>query len=124
MMNNSKKRSFIVAIITFILTISVAALRTVHADDDAPEYTISKLNINCQIEKNGAVRLTRTVTYNFDDDADGLTYQQELPKTNSPYHVEKVEIADNNANWNQSNKMILEIIIHILLFLTYGMKIF
>lgn len=97
MMNNSKKRSFIVAIITFILTISVAALRTVHADDDAPEYTISKLNINCQIEKNGAVRLTRTVTYNFDDDADGLTYQQELPKTNSPYHVEKVEIADNNA---------------------------
>lgn len=97
MMNNSKKRSFIVAIITFILTISVATLRTVHADDDAPEYTISKLNINCQIEKNGAVRLTRTVTYNFDDDADGLTYQQELPKTNSPYHVEKVEIADNNA---------------------------
>lgn len=97
MMNNSKKCSFIIAIITFILTISVAALRTVHADDDAPEYTISKLNINCQIEKNGAVRLTRTVTYNFDDDADGLTYQQELPKTNSPYHVEKVEIADNNA---------------------------
>ena len=98
MMNNSKKRSFIVTIITFILMISVTALRPVHADDDdGPEYTISKLNINCQIEKNGAVRLTRTVTYNFDDDADGLTYQQELPKTNSPYHVEKVEIADNNA---------------------------
>ena len=97
MMNNSKRRSFIVAIIAFILTISVVALRPVHADDDGPEYTISKLNINCQIEKNGAVRLTRTVTYNFDDDADGLTYQQELPKTNSPYHVEKVEIADNNA---------------------------
>ena len=97
MMNNSKRRSFIVAIIAFILTISVTALRTVHADDDGPEYTISKLNINCQIEKNGAVRLTRTVTYNFDDDADGLTYQQELPKTNSPYHVEKVEIADSNA---------------------------
>ena len=96
-MNNSKRRSFIVAIIAFILTISVVALRPVHADDDSPEYTISKLNINCQIEKNGAVRLTRTVTYNFDDDADGLTYQQELPKTNSPYHVEKVEIADNNA---------------------------
>lgn len=84
--------------ITFILMISVTASRPVHADDDdGPEYTISKLNINCQIEKNGAVRLTRTVTYNFDDDADGLTYQQELPKTNSPYHVEKVEIADNNA---------------------------
>ena len=98
MMNNSKRRSFIVAIIAFILTISVVALRPVHADDDdGPEYTISKLNINCQIEKNGAVRLTRTITYNFDDDADGLTYQQELPKTNSPYHVEKVEIADNNA---------------------------
>ena len=98
MMNNSKRRSFIVAIIAFILTISVVALRPVHADDDdGPEYTISKLNINCQIEKNGAVRLTRTVTYNFDDDADGLTYQQELPKTNLPYHVEKVEIADNNA---------------------------
>ncbi len=98
MMNNSKKRSFIVTMITFILMISVTALRPVHADDDdGPEYTISKLNINCQIEKNGAVRLTRTVTYNFDDDADGLTYQQELPKTDSPYHVEKVEIADNNA---------------------------
>ena len=97
MMNNSKRRSFIVAIIAFILTISVVALRPVHADDDSPEYTISKLNINCQIEKNGAVRLTRTITYNFDDDADGLTYQQELPKTNSPYHVEKIEIADNNA---------------------------
>lgn len=98
MMNNSKKRSFIVTMITFILMISVTALRPVHADDDdGPEYTISKLNINCQIEKNGAVRLTRTVTYNFDDDADGLTYQQELPKTNSPYHVEKVEIADNNT---------------------------
>ena len=26
-----------------------------------------------------------------------MTYQQELPKTNSPYHIEKVEIADNNA---------------------------
>lgn len=98
MMNNSKRRSFIVAIIAFILTISVVALRPVHADDDdGPKYTISKLNINCQIEKNGAVRLTRTITYNFDDDADGLTYQQELPKTNSPYHVEKIEIADNNA---------------------------
>ena len=98
MMNNSKRRSLIVIMITFILTVSVAALRPVHADDDdGPEYTISKLNINCKIEKNGAVRLTRTVTYNFDDDADGLTYQQELPKTNSLYHVEKVEIADNNA---------------------------
>lgn len=52
MMNNSKKRSFIVTIITFILMISVTALRPVHADDDdGPEYTISKLNINCQIEK-------------------------------------------------------------------------
>ena len=52
MMNNSKRRSFIVAIIAFILTISVVALRPVHADDDdGPKYTISKLNINCQIEK-------------------------------------------------------------------------
>ena len=52
MMNNSKKRSFIVTMITFILMISMTALRPVHADDDDdPEYTISKLNINCQIEK-------------------------------------------------------------------------
>ena len=73
MINNSKKRSFIVTMITFILMISMTALRPVHADDDDdPEYTISKLNINCQIEKNGAVRLTRTVTYNFDDDADDI----------------------------------------------------
>ena len=36
MMNNSKRRSFIVAIIAFILTINVVALRTVHADDDGP----------------------------------------------------------------------------------------
>ena len=51
-MNNSKKRSFIVTMITFILMISVTALRPVHADDDdGPKYTISKLNINCQIEK-------------------------------------------------------------------------
>lgn len=97
MMNNSKKRSFIVTIITFILIIGGIALQPIHAEDDGPEYTISKLNINCQIEKNGAVRLTRTVTYHFNDYADGLTYQQELPKTNSSYHVEKVEVADNNA---------------------------
>lgn len=54
MMNNSKRRSLIVIMITFILTVSVAALRPVHADDDdGPEYTISKLNINCKIEKTG-----------------------------------------------------------------------
>lgn len=53
-MNNSKRRSLIVIMITFILTVSVAALRPVHADDDdGPEYTISKLNINCKIEKTG-----------------------------------------------------------------------
>lgn len=50
-MNNSKKRSFIVTIITFILIIGGIALQPIHADDDGPEYTISKLNINCQIEK-------------------------------------------------------------------------
>lgn len=53
-MNNSKRRSLIVIMITFILTVSVTALRPVHADDDdGPEYTISKLNIT-------TVRLKKT----------------------------------------------------------------
>lgn len=101
MMNNLKNRSFIITIITFILMINVTAFCPVHADDDddGPEYTISNLNINCHIKKNGAIQLTRTVTYHFDTDANGLTYQQELPKENSPYHIQKIEIADNNAKF-------------------------
>ena len=54
MMNNSKRRSFIVAIIAFILTISVVALRPVHADDDdGPKYTISSLTSTVRLKKTG-----------------------------------------------------------------------
>lgn len=109
-MNYTKKRSFIMTAITIIMALFTISFKSVYADDngpnyyaddDGPNYSIDKLNINCQVEKNGAVQLTRTVTYHFDDDADGLTYQQELPKSNSHYQVQKVEIADNNGKLKQ-----------------------
>lgn len=72
--------------------------------DDGPSYSINKLNINCKIEKNGALQLTRTVTYKFEDDAHGLTYQQELPKDNSKYSIQKVEITNENGHFQNVTK--------------------
>lgn len=89
----------IICELCFLLIFIFLFIGSIHADD--PSYSIDRLNINCQIEKNGAIELVRTVTYNFNNDAHGLTYQQELPQSDSPYTVKKVEIADNMGSFHK-----------------------
>lgn len=106
-MNNINKIQKIVFELCFsIFSMMFLSMGIIHADD-SPSYSINRLNINCKVEKNGSVQLTRTVTYKFNDDAHGLTYQQELPKDDSDYSVKKVEIADKDGkfyNVAKSNK--------------------
>ena len=103
-MNNIKKFQKIFFEICFsIFAVFLLSFGIIRADDD-PSYSINKLNINCKIEKNGSLQLTRTVTYKFSDDAHGLTYQQELPKDNSKYSIQKVEIANGNGHFQNVTK--------------------
>lgn len=103
-MNNIKKFQKIFFEICFsIFAVFLLSFGIIRADDD-PSYSINKLNINCKIEKDGSLQLTRTVTYNFSDDAHGLTYQQELPKDNSKYSIQKVEIANGNGHFQNVTK--------------------
>lgn len=103
-MSNLKKTQKIFIRICFsILLTLLLTIGVIHADD-GPSYSINKLNINCKIEKNGSLQITRTVTYNFDDDAHGLTYQQELPKDDSKYSIQKVEIANGNSHFQNVTK--------------------
>lgn len=103
-MNNIKKFQKIFLEICFsIFAVFLLSFGVVRADD-GPSYSINKLNINCKIEKNGALQLTRTVTYKFKDDAHGLTYQQELPKDNSKYSIQKVEITNENGHFQNVAK--------------------
>ena len=103
-MNNIKKFQKIFFEICFsIFAFFLLSFGIIRADDD-PSYLINKLNINCKIEKDGSLQLTRTVTYKFNDDAHGLTYQQELPKDNSKYSIQKVEIANGDGHFQNVTK--------------------
>lgn len=99
-MSKAKKaQGFIFKIFFALVAVLLLVTGNIHADD-GPSYSINKLDINCKVEENGALQLTRTVTYKFHDSAHGLMYQQGLPKANADYVVEKVEVADNNGKFH------------------------
>lgn len=47
----------------------------VHADVD---YSISKVAVTANVEKNGSLKVKRSISYDFDDDAHGVYYRQNL----------------------------------------------
>lgn len=68
----------------------------VHADVD---YSIDKVAVTANVEKNGSIKIHRTINYDFDDDAHGVYYRQNL-NSNQKLLNQKVSIKSNGKKYN------------------------
>lgn len=59
----------------FTLFLIIFNQQIVHADVD---YSIDKVVVTANVEKDGSLKIKRTINYDFDDDAHGVYYRQNL----------------------------------------------
>ena len=70
------KKFFYLIIETLILVISIIFFtKPALADVD---YNITNVDVTARVNPNGSLTMERRITYDFDDDAHGVFYQQNL----------------------------------------------
>lgn len=70
-----KSRQWLTILIVAFLGIVGLNLGHVHADD----YKIDQMDVDVIILSNGDAEVTRSVSYDFENDFHGVYYRQELP---------------------------------------------
>ncbi|WEV39525.1 DUF2207 domain-containing protein [Lactobacillus sp. ESL0681] len=73
------KRKLLKAGNFLILILGLLFLSTTVKADDI-DYDITNLNVIARVQTNGSLKIKQQVTYDFDDDAHGVYYQQNLAK--------------------------------------------
>lgn len=84
---------FLAGIIALILCLSIK--NQVQAD---VSYTIPKIVIDAKVQKDGSMKMKTILTYHFDSNAQGLSYENHLPK-NQKFKNIKVRVKRNQQKW-------------------------
>lgn len=86
-------------IVVFTFLFAMMGVLTVSADGD---YRITDLNEVVRIDANGDVRITKKVTYHFDDEMNGVYFKESLKKGTASQSLQwggltSIEVSHNNG---------------------------
>ena len=86
-------------IVVFTFLFAMMGVLTVSADGD---YRITDLNEVVRIDANGDARITKKVTYHFDDEMNGVYFKESLKKGTASQSLQwggltSIEVSHNNG---------------------------
>lgn len=90
-----KKKQFLIPILflTIFLNFFIKQNTTVKADVD---YDINNVKVDAHVNKDGSLSIKRSIKYDFDSDAHGVYYRQNL-ESNQKLLNQKVTVSTNNG---------------------------
>lgn len=90
-----KKKQFLIPILFLMILLSffIKQNTTVKADVD---YDINNVTVNAHVNKDGSLSIKRLIKYDFDSDAHGVYYRQNL-ESNQKLLNQKITVSTNNG---------------------------